>query len=82
MSLVGDKATAAHGGCSWLAKGFANTVSGEETLKDMATNSVWNMNGECIQGVLKGKRLAQIQAYQEFWHSWQSFHPGTTKYNR
>ncbi len=51
-----------------------------QTLKDTTTNSVWNMNGECIEGVLKGNRLSAIQAYQEFWHSWESFHPGTTKY--
>ena len=51
-----------------------------QTLKDTATNSVWNMNGECVEGELKGSKLTVIQAYQEFWHSWQSFHPATTKY--
>ena len=51
-----------------------------QTLKDTATNSVWNMNGACIEGVLKGNHLSAIQAYQEFWHSWESFHRGTTKY--
>ena len=51
-----------------------------QTLKDTTTNSVWNMNGECIEGVLKGSYLSVIQAYQEFWHSWQSFHPGTKRY--
>jgi Protein of unknown function (DUF3179) len=51
-----------------------------QTLKGNTTNSVWNMNGECIEGLLKGSRLSAIQAYQEFWHSWESFHPGTTKY--
>ena len=50
------------------------------TLKDNVTGSVWNMSGECVEGVLKGSRLTPVQAYQEFWHSWQSFHPGTTKY--
>ena len=54
--------------------------STSQTLNDSATNSVWNMNGECIQGELKGSHLSAIQAYQEFWHSWQSFHPATTKY--
>jgi len=52
-----------------------------QTLKDTATNSQWTMNGECVEGVLKGSRLSAIQAYQEFWHSWRSFHPGTTKYH-
>jgi Protein of unknown function (DUF3179) len=53
-----------------------------QTLKDSATNSVWNMDGECIEGSLKGSRLSPVQSYQEFWHSWQGFHPGTIKYNQ
>jgi hypothetical protein len=24
--------------------------------------------------------LRPLQAYQEFWHSWSHFHPGTTRY--
>jgi Protein of unknown function (DUF3179) len=52
----------------------------EQTLKDTMTNSIWNMNGECVAGISKGQRLLPVQAYQEFWHSWQSFHPGTTRY--
>jgi hypothetical protein len=51
-----------------------------QTMKDNVTGSIWNMNGECIDGALKGSRLAPIQAYQEFWHSWERFHPGTTRY--
>lgn len=50
-----------------------------QTLKDTTTNSGWNMDGVCAEGILKGNKLATIQAYQEFWHSWQSFHPGTTR---
>ncbi len=50
-----------------------------QTLKDN-TGSVWNMNGEAVEGSLKGNKLLPVQAYQEFWHSWESFHPGTTKY--
>jgi len=51
-----------------------------QTLKDNITNSVWNMDGECIEGTLKGNSLSPVQSYQEFWHSWQSFHPGTIKH--
>lgn len=45
----------------------------EHTMIDKRTFSVWNMNGECIDGPLKGRKLDVIQSYQEFWHSWQSF---------
>jgi len=52
-----------------------------QVLKDITNNSVWNMNGECIEGELKGSKLSVVQSYQEFWHSWESFHPGTIKYS-
>jgi hypothetical protein len=51
-----------------------------QTLRDITTNSSWNMNGECTEGELKGTRLSSVQSYQEFWHSWQSFHPATKTY--
>jgi len=57
-----------------------NWDAATQTLKDTTTNSIWNMDGECIEGVLKGSRLSAIQAYQEFWHSWESFHPGTIRH--
>lgn len=49
-------------------------------LRDSTTNSLWNMDGLCIDGILKGYRLSPVQSYQEFWHSWQYFHPSTFKY--
>lgn len=51
-------------------------------LKDIGTNSKWTFKGECTDGVLKGAKLALVQSYQEFWHSWQSFHPATTQYHK
>jgi hypothetical protein len=49
-------------------------------LVDEQTQSSWNWKGECAEGVLKGSRLPFVQAYQEFWHSWRTFHPQTTQY--
>ncbi len=49
-------------------------------LKDKETNSVWNINGNCIDGKSKGKQLMFVQSYQEFWHSWKAFHPETEIY--
>lgn len=51
-----------------------------QMLKDSLTNTLWDMNGNCVEGLLKGRQLSSVSAYQEFWHSWQSFHPGTGKY--
>jgi hypothetical protein len=49
-------------------------------LTDVQTSSVWDVNGLCIEGVMKGRSLQSVQAYQEFWHSWQTFHPNTMRY--
>ena len=38
------------------------------------------MDGLCIDGTLKGERLIPVQAYNEFWHSWQTFHKNVKKY--
>lgn len=46
-------------------------------LVDPKTNASWGLDGNCLSGPQKGQRLATVQAYQEFWHSWRTFHPGT-----
>jgi len=65
---------------------FKSTVNGKElhfkldslgTLTDLETSSVWDWDGLSTSGTLKGNRLNKIQAYQEYWHSWKHFHPGT-----
>jgi len=56
-------------------------TSKEGCIIDSETNSTWDAQGYCIEGTYKGKQLNQIQCYQEFWHSWKTFHPGTEKYN-
>lgn len=50
-------------------------------LRDDQTHSSWSWTGHCLDGTFRGAELKPIQAYQEFWHSWQSFHPLTTQYN-
>jgi hypothetical protein len=49
-------------------------------IVDGQTGSMWDMDGLCTEGVMKGKRLQTVQAYQEFWHSWRTFHPNTSRY--
>ncbi len=50
-------------------------------ITDVETSSLWNWDGQCVEGVLKGKQLQPVQAYQEFWHSWRTFNPSTTRYS-
>lgn len=59
-------------------KTLSFTVSSNGDMTD-GTESTWNLSGECTNGPLKGEKLQSLQAYQEFWHSWQTFHPGTKK---
>ena len=49
-------------------------------LTDSNTHSTWNASGECVSGALKGQKLPVVQSYQEFWHSWKTFRPQTTRF--
>jgi len=55
-------------------------VTSKKCIIDAETHSLWNANGSCLEGPLKGKELISMQAYQEFWHSWKNFHPETETY--
>jgi hypothetical protein len=47
---------------------------------DMNTNSVWDITGRCIEGILEGKDL-QIEPHgNHFAFAWLSFHPDTKIY--
>ena len=52
------------------------TKSGTDKLIDNM-KSTWTLSGRCIDGAFKGEQLQSLQAYQEFWHSWKTFHPTT-----
>jgi hypothetical protein len=54
--------------------------SNDSLLIDQNTRSIWNMDGFCIEGPLKGQKLVPVQAYNEFWHSWQTFHRNAEMY--
>ncbi|RYF95960.1 MAG: DUF3179 domain-containing protein, partial [Chitinophagaceae bacterium] len=58
---------------------FSKDSTGTQLL-DIQSNSVWNYSGKCLEGTMQGTQLATIQSYQEFWHSWQTFHPRTLTY--
>jgi hypothetical protein len=48
-------------------------------LTDIQTHSVWTPYGYCFSGCLKGQQLGPLRAYQEFLHSWRTFHPGSIR---
>ena len=47
-------------------------------FRDRATGATWDESGLALDGPQAGTRLTAVPAYQEFWHSWQDFHPATT----
>ncbi len=49
-------------------------------LTDIKYGSRWNWKGECEEGKFVGSKLTPVQSYQEFWHSWKTFHPNTERY--
>lgn len=65
-------------------------VVGKDTLRFSYSDSLkilvdqnqsrWNWKGECVEGTMKGTKLETVQSYQEFWHSWKTFHPNTEVY--
>lgn len=65
-------------------------VVGKDTLRFSYSDSLkilvdqnqsrWNWKGECVEGTMKGTKLETVQSYQEFWHSWKTFHPNTELY--
>jgi hypothetical protein len=56
------------------------TVDEQGIIRDKATGSAWTYYGKCIEGANQGMQLLELAAYQEFWHSWLTFHPGTLQY--
>lgn len=51
-------------------------------ITDVNTQSSWNWQGKCVTGPLAGAQLEVQQAYQEYWHSWRTFRPHTTRYEQ
>lgn len=47
-------------------------------FRDRASGSLFGENGKAADGPLIGLQLLPLPAYQEFWHSWRTFHPETT----
>ena len=57
-----------------------NTKLTDNHFTDNNSGSIWDMNGYCIDGSLKGTQLNSVQAYNEFWHAWERFEPNTKKH--
>jgi Protein of unknown function (DUF3179) len=55
--------------------------SAKDVMLDANTKSSWSLTGQCITGQLEGAKLKLTQSYQEYWHSWKTFHPNTAEFH-
>lgn len=51
-----------------------------DSLIDLQSQSIWDFDGNCIAGKMKGRSLEKINSYQEYLHSWEFFHPGSSRF--
>jgi hypothetical protein len=73
---------------SFMARAFDSVVDGQ-TLEFQydegkiidQTGSVWNFDGEAIEGEMKGKKLTRLPFDEGFWFEWVAFHPETELYS-
>ena len=49
----------------------------EGSLRDLDSQSVWSLDGECVDGPLFGARLAAIHGHMTEWYGWHSTYPRT-----
>lgn len=69
--LIGADSTSFH---VWRRDSLTLSIDQQGFLRDTETNSTWSWHGKAVDGPLKDKRLTAIQAYQQFWHAWKTFH--------
>ncbi len=50
-------------------------------IRDLETNTVWNLFGKAIHGPLKGQRLRPLQSGVHFAFAWLAFNPNSRIYN-
>lgn len=46
--------------------------------EDSLTGSIWNSEGHCIRGELKGQSLRMLTVFPACWFAWAEFYPQTT----
>jgi hypothetical protein len=51
-----------------------------DSIIDLNSQSLWDFDGNCIHGKLKGASLEKIKSYQEYLHSWEFFHPRSLRF--
>jgi hypothetical protein len=75
----------------FMVRAYDSTIDGqtlefrydnEGSITDIQTKSVWNFDGQAIEGAMKGKNLTRLPFDEGFWFEWAAFHPNTELYGR
>lgn len=87
---IGDKKIALMSFYPFMARAYDKSVDGlvldfqynGNKVIDTQTSSIWNFEGEAIEGEMKGKQLVRLPFDEGFWFTWVAFHPETSLHNQ
>jgi hypothetical protein len=51
------------------------------SLRDIETETLWDIKGQAVDGPLKGQQLTQLAAHSSMWFAWVTFWPNTDVWN-
>jgi hypothetical protein len=59
---------------------FYNAADQGLELRDQNTQSLWNIHGRAIDGLLAGSTLSFVPSFISEWYGWSAYHPETGIY--
>lgn len=89
-TVGGEPIVILHDEDSGSSKGFKRMLDGQVlnfrledgALRDTATDSEWNFDGEAISGEWQGQTLEPIVLEGGYWFSWAAAFPQTNVYHK
>lgn len=61
---------------------FVAAGGGQRVARDAATGSGWRIDGQAIDGPLKGRTLDAVKFHTGAWYAWAAYFPETSVYHR
>ncbi len=86
---IGDRKIVVMSFYPFMVRAFDRSVDGlfldfqydGSKVIDTQTSSIWNFEGEAIEGEMKDKQLVRLPFDEGFWFTWAAFHPDTSLHN-
>lgn len=48
------------------------------SIRDVETETLWDIKGRAVDGELEGLQLTQVPAHNSMWFAWVTFWPNTS----